>query len=223
MESIISRFLKINFLKTIYTNFKFLPFRQAIRFPILVYWNTIINGDGNITILNNVTPFMIQIGMNGLGIVDGRYQRTKLLIDGELVATGQTRLRGGVRISIGKKAKLILGNNFNISGNTSIITEKQISFGDNCLISWEVLIMDTDYHNILDTNYNKLNNDKPIKVGNNVWIGCRSTILKGVTIADNCVIAACSEVTKSLDQSNSVYGGKGRYISVIKENINWKE
>ncbi|MBY5978960.1 acyltransferase [Ferrimonas balearica] len=56
---------------------------------------------------------------------------------------------------------------------------------------------------------------KPIEVGDNVFIGFNSTILPGVTIADNCVIAAGSVVTKSID-SSGVYGGNpARFISDI--------
>lgn len=46
----------------------------------------------------------------------------------------------------------------------------------------------------------------PIKVGNRVFIGFNSTILPGITIADNCVIAAGSVVTKNIDVPG-VYGG----------------
>lgn len=56
---------------------------------------------------------------------------------------------------------------------------------------------------------------RPIVVGNNVFIGFNSTILPGVTIADDCVIAAGSVVTKSL-KASGVYGGNPiRYISDI--------
>ena len=60
---------------------------------------------------------------------------------------------------------------------------------------------------------------KPINVGNNVFIGFNSTILPGVTIADNCVIAAGSVVTKSIS-SSGVYGGNpAKHISSIEDYI----
>ena len=46
-----------------------------------------------------------------------------------------------------------------------------------------------------------------IKIGNNCFIGARSVIMYGVTLADNTVVAAGSVVTKSIQQGNLVIGG----------------
>ena len=46
---------------------------------------------------------------------------------------------------------------------------------------------------------------KPVKIGDNVWVGARVTILPGVTIGDNVVIAAGSVVTKDCS-SSGIYG-----------------
>ena len=78
--------------------------------------------------------------------------------------------------------------------------------------------MDTDYHKILNENDEIINEDKPINIGNHVWIGCRNTILKGVTIAENNVIAANSTITKSFYSTESVIGNN---TEVLKSNIRW--
>ena len=49
--------------------------------------------------------------------------------------------------------------------------------------------MDTDFHKIYDLESNILNKDKAIEIGENVWIGCRCTILKGANIKRNSVIS----------------------------------
>jgi acetyltransferase-like isoleucine patch superfamily enzyme len=46
----------------------------------------------------------------------------------------------------------------------------------------------------------------PIKIGNNVWVGDKSTILKGVTIGDNVVVGANTLVNKDVPD-NCVIGG----------------
>ena len=51
-----------------------------------------------------------------------------------------------------------------------------------------------------------------------MWIGCRCTILKGVSIADNIVVAANSTITTKLDHSFSCYGRNG---VELKSNIEW--
>lgn len=78
--------------------------------------------------------------------------------------------------------------------------------------------MDTDFHYILNENNEVINEDKPISIGNHVWIGCRNIILKGVTIADNNVIAANSTITKSFKSSGCVIGNN---VITLKENIKW--
>lgn len=93
---------------------------------------------------------MIQIGVNGLGTNDARYERTKLFIREELVFNGNARLCSGARISVAENAKLIFGKQLSITGNTQIIAQQKITVGDNCLFSWGSLVMDSDFHHIYD-------------------------------------------------------------------------
>lgn len=58
---------------------------------------------------------------------------------------------------------------------------------------------------------------KPIKVGNNVFIGYGAVILPGVTIADNVVIGARSVVTKDIPQNSVVAGVPARVIKTMDE------
>ena len=82
---------------------------------------------------------------------------------------------------------MILGRDFIVTGRSVILCTKRITFGDECLLSWDLLIMDTDWHSVISTADSRiLNPSKPINVGNHVWIGCRSVILKGVSISDKC-------------------------------------
>lgn len=120
-----------------------------------------------------------------------------------------------------KKGCLVIGPNFCITGGSEIICQNKISFGEGCLISWDVLLMDTDHHHILDNKGNTLNEDKAINIGNHVWIGCRNTILKGISIADNIIIAACSVITHDLNLPNCIVGVHGENTRIIKEGVNW--
>jgi acetyltransferase-like isoleucine patch superfamily enzyme len=96
----------------------------------------------------------------------------------------------------------------------------EISFGENVLLSWDILVMDNDFHKILNKENVQINNPKPIIFGNDIWVGCRSTILKGVTIADNNVIAAGTILSKSIPESGNVVGGNP--IGVVKNDIQWQ-
>lgn len=74
--------------------------------------------------------------------------------------------------------------------------------------------MDTDYHSIDGKPYTV-----PVTIGNHVWIGCKSIILKGVNIGDGAIIAAGSVVTKDVPPFSLVAGSPAK---LIKENVKWE-
>ena len=114
-----------------------------------------------------------------------------------------------------KPALLKIGNNVAIGDRTEIHVGDCIEIGDNTLISWDCCIIDRDYHKFGGNNEIK----RPVKIGNNVWVGCRCLIMKGVTIGDGAVIAAGSVVTKDIP-AGSLAGGNP--AKIIRENITWE-
>ena len=62
--------------------------------------------------------------------------------------------------------------------------------------------------------------DAPVTIGDRVWIGCRATVLKGVTIGDGAVVAACSVVTRDVPPRALVAGNPAR---VVREDVTWEE
>ncbi len=142
-------------------------------------------------------------------------------INGEVVFKGKASIGSGCKISVSEEAKLILGSNFRISAHSCLDCNKFIEFGDSCLLSWDVLVMDSDYHKILKDD-KVINPAKEIVIGNHVWIGNNVTILKGVRIPDNVIVACKSLITKKISTPDSVVSGNGSDITVIKEGINWE-
>ena len=106
---------------------------------------------------------------------------------------------------------LKVGSNSGIGYGTVISVAKEVNIGDNCMIAPHCIIMDSDDHPIspqkrLDSVPVDPEDVKPVKIGNNVWIGAYSTILKGVTIGDNSIIATHSVVTRDV-LPNCIYAG----------------
>lgn len=118
------------------------------------------------------------------------------------------------------KGQLSIGNNVGLS-STAIVCHHRITIGNNVRTGGNTVIYDTDFHSlnavhrsISPEDPNQVNK-QPVYIGNNVFIGAHSTILKGVTIGDNSIIGACSLVTKSIPE-NQIWGGNpARYIRNI--------
>lgn len=138
-----------------------------------------------------------------------------------LILGGHLKIYLGDRVSIGRttigsskifdEPILRMGNKSSIGYGTVISVAKEVVIGDNCMIAPHCIIMDSDDHPISPQkrlDYEPVDPDdvKPVKIGNNVWVGAYSVILKGVTIGDNTIVATHSVITKDL-QANTIYAG----------------
>lgn len=137
---------------------------------------------------------------------------------GEMHFGKYVQLYPNVKLSVcgteNRNASLRIGDNVAIGDRTEIHVGSDCEIGANTLISWDCCIIDRDYHKIGGEE-----NIKPIKIGKNVWIGCRALILKGVTIGDGAIVAAGSVVTKDVPACAMVAGNPAR---IIKENVVWQ-
>ena len=88
------------------------------------------------------------------------------------------------------------------------------------MIAWQSIIMDTDQHAIYDENKEIINENKEIIIGNNVWVGARSFILKGSVIKDGCIIGANTTITKPFENEYSIIAGNPPKI--LKESVTWQ-
>jgi acetyltransferase-like isoleucine patch superfamily enzyme len=100
----------------------------------------------------------------------------------------------GVRLEVGKGGRLSIGTGTYLNRNTEIIAWQEVTVGRDCMIGWDVLIMDTDQH----PQPGRGLNNRPVRIGDRVWIGARAIVLKGVTIGDDAVIGAGSVVTSDV-------------------------
>ncbi len=98
---------------------------------------------------------------------------------------------------------------------------KRIILGKDCMLSNHVNIRTTDSHSIIDRSGKRTNPGADILIGNHVWIGFQSLILKGVDIPDNCIVGARSMVTASLKaEKNDIIAGSPARI--LKKGHTWK-
>lgn len=214
---------QINPWKTIYFNLHYFPLKIALRLPFFIYWRTDLHKmKGRIVIDAPLSTGLVKIGPHGLGTQDRKYSRTIWEVHGCLIVQGKTNIGRGSKICIGKEGTLKFGRQLFISGNSDIICQKEISFGEDCLLSWDILIMDTDFHPIFNEKKEIVNAPKAVHIGDHVWIGCRNTILKGVSVANHCVISANSTITRSFTEEHCIIGGSGKEAKIIKTGIDWE-
>lgn len=205
--------------KTLIFNFKYFPFRTALKLPVLVSKNVCLDVmKGSIELPQSITSGMIKLGFGDVGIFDRKRSRTVWRNGGRVIFKGKCEIGHGSKISVGKNAVLSFGNNFTITAESSIAYEKEITFGDNVLVSWECLFMDTDYHPLMIDGALS-NEDRPIHIGNNVWICCRNLIFKGSEIPAGCVIAAGSLVSGKIEGESCLAGG--RPCRILRQNVSW--
>lgn len=134
------------------------------------------------------------------------------------------------RLSSQSGGKIFLGNYSKIGHGTSVCAVDSITIGDYTAIADNVYIMDNNNHPV-NPEYRKFmrikgddesrlwkhSDHKAIVIGENCWIGRNVSILKGVTIGDNSVIAANSVVTKSIPANCIAAGNPAK---VVKTDIN---
>lgn len=197
--------------KTVYFNFRYLPFRQAVKLPICFHYSTkiVIKGHrrGCIQFECPIHFGMVQYGFNTVHVCD--CYKTLFQIDdgGKVCFRGSALIGRGSKFHVGGNGVLTIGDNFIISAQSVLNCYKSITFGDDIQFGWDCLVMDSDTHILYDTEGNVMNYDKPITFGNKVWIACKATIFKGSVIPDNCVIGAGTMITGQHFEPNSVIAG----------------
>lgn len=117
--------------------------------------------------------------------------------------------------------EIYIHKNFFVFGNTRlyVVDGSKLTFGNDCMLSDNIEIRTTDNHAIYDLNTNeRINPEGDINIGEHVWIGMGATILKGVSVANGCIIGAKAIVTKSVEEPNCCVVDTNK---IVKRNVRW--
>jgi acetyltransferase-like isoleucine patch superfamily enzyme len=152
-------------------------------------------------------------------------QRGKLIrVWGQLQVSGDVRLGERVRVrathvpvelAAGPGACITIGESSFINSGVSIGAQEQVTIGKNCAIGNYTLIMDSDFHNPYD--HTLPGAAAPVVLEDDVWLGARVTVLKGVHIGRGAVVAAGAVVTRDVAPYTLVGGIPARVIRTLEK------
>ncbi len=206
--------------KSVYFNFRMFPIRTALNLPVLVSYNVkFLNLKRGTVLIDSdfkIKPLSIIIGFNGTECVP-TVRSSINFQNGLLIFKGTCHIAKGCSIDL-TGGTLILGKNFSANKNFFVSCSKEITFGDDALLGWNVHLFDATGHIIYHRGILK-DSYKSIHIGNHVWLCAESHILKGAKIPDNSVVAYGSIVTKEFSTPNALYGGFP--AKEIQNDITW--
>ncbi|HEY0410398.1 MAG TPA: acyltransferase [Candidatus Dormibacteraeota bacterium] len=144
-------------------------------------------------------------------------------VTGRIAVRNSGTMRIGSRVRMWAKAnpielttlpggELVIGDGTSINRGACLCARAAVRIGRNCGIGNDVLILDSDFHEV--GHHSELRADVPaaVVIGDNVWLASRSVVLKGVTIGEGAVVCAGSVVVTSVPPYTMVGGSPARAI-----------
>lgn len=205
---------------TIYFNFHYLPIKQAIKLPILLYKPKLLKCKGKVIIDTNRTHFgMIRLGENIVSF----YPNTGITFEnlgGNITFKGKCRIGNNSALAIGSKGNIIFEDGFQATTTLHLIGYNQITFDTNVLVGWECTFMDTDLHKLT-----KLDNKGyskgygSIHIGKNNWFGTKCIILKNTQTPDFTTFCAGSIISGKINAPSYSVIGLNSQLIIKKENV----
>lgn len=128
---------------------------------------------------------------------------------------GRTQLNYRATIEVHEDAEVDIGSAY-INSDAVILAAESIHIGHGCLISRMVFIYDADHHDIVNEEEKVINLPRPVVIGDHVWIGLQSLLLRGSKIGDGAVIAANSLVGGKIKAGTMASGNPARSYSEIR-------
>ncbi len=197
-----------------------------------------ISGDNNRLIFIKDGQEYTDLDINGLSInINGNNNEIRIELPANFINTSivmdgdnnkfilKTTLHRNIRhttFGLEGGSEIYVGSGMSSYRDINIVAKngKNIHIGNECMFAREIMVRNNDGHIILD-NVTKeiINAPEDIFIGDNVWIGMRSMILKGSYIPNGSIIGAMSLVNKKFEQENILIAGVP--ARQIRENVEW--
>ncbi len=207
---------------SLFFNFYYLSFKQAIRLPILLYKPRFYALSGQVQIEGKLSYGMIRLGFMSVPL----YPNAGIVWEnkgGTVIFKGRCGIGNNSSLSIGNNAVLEIGHDFSASSTLRLVCNHSVVMEQAVHIGWECLIMDTSFHRLKNREggyYNK--GFAPVKIGENNWISTRCIILQGTRTPSYCTFAAGSILRKNYEHYPSYSLFAGHPLEVKAEGV-WRD
>lgn len=194
---------KLNITKTLYFNFKMLPFSKAIKLPIFLYGKVYLwNLSGNLEIPKEIKTGMIRIGYKWFDLWPVSFLPTQIQIAGKLIFNGDCVISGGANVNVQSADGILnIGAYTLIGGGTVVKCLEKIEIGDETRITGNCNIMDCNMHFVKNIDTGVVANYKaPIKIGKSCWINYGTVVSKGAVIPDYSITSRNALVSKDFSE-----------------------
>jgi len=128
-----------------------------------------------------------------------------------ILTTSDNRVRLTVWPEEEKKGSITIGDFCLICPGVRVSSADEIIVEDNCMLAGNAFITDADWHGVYDR-VTTIGPTAKVHIGENVWIGDRATVCKGVTIGENSIIGAGSVVTRSVPANVIAAGNPAKVV-----------
>lgn len=184
--------------KTLWFNFKYLPFSQAKHLPFLFLSKSYIRiGKGKLTISSGKIHFgMIKLGQNYHTNRPDTGVHLSFKEGHNIIFHGTASFGHNTCIEVGSKGTLEIGNNCVATYGLLMYAYNKLFIGDNCRIGWDSVIMDTSFHSLKLESGGRTKGYGSIVIGNNVWIPSFCRVMAGAKIPDEIVFGSGSYISK---------------------------
>jgi len=174
-------------------------------------FHEIINNKTNINNINcyghiNLEKLSIQENFKLIINPDGRFEGKNLTFNGTTF------------IRVYENGRLNIGSDATFENSLEIRCKENILIGNDCMFSTDIKVLDYDGHDVLVKN-KIVNKPRKITIGNHVWVGTSSIILKGSIIRENSIVAAGSVVSGQFPPNSAIAGNPAK---IVKKNVMWE-
>ena len=206
---------------TLYFNFHYLPWRQAIKLPIVLYKPHLLVCKGKVRIEpenGRISHGMIRMGFRRVSI----YPNNGITWDnhgGTVIFRGNCILGNDSFVSFGPKSTVDIGDEFKNYAGLKLVSYHRIIFHHHVVLGWGCLCMDTNFHALYDIKKKEhLPAYGPIEIGEYNWFGAGCKVMHSVTTPEHCTWGMGTIITRGCVKKPYCLMG-GSPVQVLRENV----